>query len=462
MDYTDELTSNILIPRSLSDSIRQDFKQSRQKGSSKGKRGQDPLRTQKQPASRNITQKEVDRIYKQNRIAQNIIEIPAEDATRQWVTFEDTQHDKELKDKLNELDAQSAFQRMMEYERLTGDGFVSIGAAENDGFDLEEPLAGNGRSLTDIEYLHPFSSRKVSEMQVNKDPFSAEYGQVEYFKLNKQGDMMERRVHHSRLLHMQTRTLEQEKNGIPLLETLYDPLTVLDSFAWSIGQIAYAMTFKVYQTPDLSFQDRQQLTGVTREMEKFFNTTSLAIIGQDEELEHKGPGGSLANIDHMAEFIWDYVAGSARMPKSHILGQQQGTITGGQYDSLNYYMRISGIQENYIRPELEYVIDLLHEAEDSGVGNGQTEPDYTLKFNPLWKLDQETDKEIRKLQAEVDDIYLTHGVVSPDEVREERFEKDAVMDKMHLSEQELAELADIVDGKYKEYIEQQKAKAGEQ
>lgn len=427
------------------DEIREDFMTTAQKESSKGKLGRDPMETQRQ-RKQEMGQEEIDNIYKNKRIAQNIIDIPAEDVTREWIDFEETDEKDEIIDKLNDLNAQQGIKEIMEYERLTGDGFCSIGVKQNSPFNLDEELDKEG--LNDIKYLHAFSRKRVRDGMLDDDPFSESFNKFLYYELEPlQSGAGTRLVHSSRILHMQTRVFEGEKWGMKLMQALKDPLTIIDNFAWSLGQIAYAMTFKVYKSPHVNFQNRSQAKAVSKEMEKFFNTMSMAVIGEDEELTHESPGASLPNLEAMSEFIWDYLAGAARMPKSHILGQQQGTITGGKYDSLNYYMRISGIQENYIRPLLERLVDLLYMADDSGVGEGQVDdPDYTLEFKPLWKLDQKTDAEIRKMNAEIEELksraaqrYVDSMIYSPDEIRDqeddeklfEKFDVDSIAEKVH-------------------------------
>jgi len=420
--------NDLYIPDNVQTS-RKDFMQTEAAGSSKGVRGKDPLKSQYQ-YDEEITQQEIDNMYKHKRLFQNIIDIPAEDATREWISFEDTPEAEQILFKLNDLDAQSAFQRMIEYERLTGDGFISLGINQNVPYDIDEEIAEG--SLNDIKYIHPFSKKRVMDGLVNDDPFSPDFNKFSYYELEplNQGTRI---VHASRIIHMQTRVFEGDTWGTSLGIPLYEPILILDNVAWSLGQIAYAMTFKVLKSDNINMKNREQVKSVSKELEKFFNTMSLAVIGKDEELTHEGPGVSLPNLPAMTEFVWDFLAGSARMPKSHILGQQQGTISGAEFDSLNYYMRIAGLQENHVRPHLERLIKMLYQAKDSGVGNGSvSDPKFKLKFDPLWKLDTQTDMKLREIQSKIDDRYIKNMVLNPDEVREKRFGKDGFLDEMDL------------------------------
>ncbi|TDX48287.1 DUF1073 domain-containing protein [Orenia marismortui] len=445
----------------IKDEVRQDFMHSSNPNSSKGKsrlvsgRG-DPLVSQRPNQGIKLTDEQVTNLYKTNRIFQNIIDIPAEDMTREWIDFQDT--DKKLKksilDKLNDLDAQPKINDMCEYERLRGDGFCSIGAREKGSLDIGKEI--NKKSLIDIDYIHAFSKMKVKDAAVNEDPFSKEYGEIEYYELKGENNSADTRlVHKDRILHHQVRTVEDELWGIPLIQSLYDPLVIFDNVAWSTGQIAYSLAFKVLKTDGVDIANRKDYAKRRAWYEAEFNSNSLAIIGKEDELSFVSPTGNINALKEIYNFTWEYLAGAARMPKSHLLGQAQGTITGGQFDSLNYYARIAGLQENFLRPHIEYLIDLLFWAKDSGVGKGSMDPvgKYNMTFNPLWKLDKETDAKIRKMVAETHKIYIDSSVFTPDEVRQGEFGKIGLLEKLDMSEEELDAIADTVEEARKKYQE---------
>lgn len=435
--------------------------QSTNPNSSKGKsrlvnsRG-DPLTSQRPSQPKKLSDKEITNLYKTNRIFQNIIDVPAEDMTREWISFEETNKNtaKDILNKLNDLDAKPKFNDMVQYERLRGDGFISLGVSQNSNYKLEETLKKS--QLKDINYIHAFSRQKVSEADVVDNVFDENHGDIENYKINL--DSSPTNVNHSRILHYQTRTVEDEIFGIPLIQSLYDPLTIFDNVAWSTGQVAYSLVFKVLKTNNIKLGNKEDYKKMQQWYEAEFNTNSLAIIGKEDELTHESPAGDLGVLENIYDFIWEYLAGSARMPKSHILGQQQGTITGGQFDTLNYYARIAGLQENFLRPLIERLINYLFWAKDSGIGPGKVDPEgkYKMKFNPLWKLDKKTDAEIREIISKVDKTYIEAGVRTSDEVREERFDENGLMDKLDsldMDQDQWQELARRVDEARKEFKE---------
>ncbi|WP_231868405.1 DUF1073 domain-containing protein [Fictibacillus phosphorivorans] len=403
-------------------SMRNDFMIGNGKGHSK-----DALVRQQPGLRRRLTHQQLSNLYADNRIIQNIIDIPAEDMTRSWFTLK--MKDETLKNnimsKLRDLKAKEAFEKMRTFERLRGDGFISLGVTQSTAFNLSDKL--DETKLKKLDYIHAFSGMKVEDFILNEDMFSLNYGQVEMFKMNRRSKIGEQiagvsqdQVHASRVIHDQTRRLEDEYRGQPLLEPLYDIITILDTSLWSVGQMLYDFAFKVYKSDGIENMSSEEKSELGMLMDYMFRTEALAIIGTSEELKKEGT--PIGGIKELLDYVWEMLAGAARMPKSVIKGQEAGTITGAQYDVMNYYSRIAAQQENEMRPHLERLIRLLLWSSDE-LG-GSIDPatiEWELKFNPLWEVDSKTDAEIRKIVAETDNIYITNGVIMADEVRETRF-----------------------------------------
>ncbi|WP_416730293.1 DUF1073 domain-containing protein [Fictibacillus sp. JL2B1089] len=403
-------------------SMRNDFMIGNGKGHAK-----DALVRQQPGLRRRLTHQQLSNLYADNRIIQNIIDIPAEDMTRSWFTLK--MKDETLKNnimsKLRDLKAKEAFQKIRSYERLRGDGFISLGVTQSTAFKLSDKL--DETKLKRLDYIHAFSGMKVEDFILNEDMFSLNYGQVEMFKLNRRSRIGEQiagvsqdNVHASRVIHDQTRRLEDEYRGQPLLEPLYDIITILDTSLWSVGQMLYDFAFKVYKSDGIENMTSEEKSELGMLMDYMFRTEALAIIGPTEELKKEGT--PIGGIKELLDYVWEMLAGAARMPKSVIKGQEAGTITGAQYDVMNYYSRIAAQQENEMRPHLERLIRLLLWSSDELGGSiDPTKVEWELKFNPLWEVDSKTDAEIRKIVAETDNTYITNGVLTSDEVRETRF-----------------------------------------
>lgn len=424
-----------------------DFMQSRD-----GKGGaRDPLTRQVTGMRRKLSAKELTNMYADNAMVQNIVDIPAEDITRAGFTLKmkDDKLKGEYESKLRQLKVKDVFKDLYAFDRLYGDGFISIGVVSKEAYELSEPLDMD--NLKRIPYINAFSNQKVNNFFVNEDMFSERFGKVEQFEVMRRTNEVgpetlgitedkQEKVHYSRVIHQQSKRLENEHLGLSLIESLSDILVVMDTSLWSVGQMLYDYCFKVFKSNDVGELSNEEKSTLGMLMDYKFRTEAMAIIESDEELSKEGTNTS--GVDQLLSFVWDYLAGAVRMPKTVLKGQESGTITGAQYDVMNYYSRIAAIQENEMRPQLEYLIRCLMMAEDEcGGAIDPDEVEWSIEFNPLWNVDAKTDAEIRKLTAETDKIYIEQGVLEPEEVHETRFGRFGLTESSKFN----ADAADNID-----------------
>lgn len=423
----------------------------------------DPVGTQRIAGPRRFTLDEIDSLYRANWLFQNVIDIPASDAVREWIDIHVVDAlpkdlGPEILRKLKELKARAAFEDALRYERKYGDGFIAVGVDEKGTQNLAERLSES--RVRDVIYLNAMSRRNVHDARLQEDPWSPEFGEFESYhippvfgtrlQLPASVTAANRWVHASRVIHFQTRKTETDAWGAPLIEALWDPILLMDNSAWSIAQMVYHLFFKVLKSGDMEkATTSDDVREITRRIEHDWNTLTVAVVGREDEVNILSPAGAASGgLGTIIDFLWDYVAGAARMPKSLIMGQQQGTITGASFDTINYYMAIARLQETHLRPEIEMLVRLILLA-DNTVGNDQIkDEDWNVVFQPLWRVDAKTDAEIRKIQAEIDRIYLEWGVYETEEVQERLVGMasvfDAAADRMDLAPGDLLRLETAV------------------
>lgn len=108
-----------------------------------GKGGEKDMLVRQQPNVRQkLSDADITNIYANNRIVQNIIDIPAEDMTRSWFTLrmKDEKLRNDIMSRLADLNVKEAFKKMREYERLRGDGFISLGVTQKTPINLATEL----------------------------------------------------------------------------------------------------------------------------------------------------------------------------------------------------------------------------------------------------------------------------------------------------------------------------------
>ncbi|WP_239256675.1 DUF1073 domain-containing protein [Listeria ilorinensis] len=443
-----------------SDSFRADFMVGHGKANSR-----DKLTRQRPGNGQIVDVRQCEQLYAGNSIAKNVIDIIPDDLVRAGWTFKckDEKLKAAIESKWRQLKTKDRFQKLYADSRLYGDGFLSIGvvSATKDQADLSTPL--DFKEIKNIPYVNTFNTQKITQLYINEDMFSETFGEVEYFELTRYSQLQTEiisgskqssteRVHRSRIIHEQGIKFEGETKGRSIFESLYDIITVMDTSLWSVGQILYDYAFKVYKTDGVEGMKREDKADLGALLDYMFRTEALAIIKKDEELKKETT--SVSGIKDLLDYGWDYLAGAVRMPKTVLKGQESGTITGAQYDVMNYYARVAAIQENRLRPQLEYLTRLLLWSKDDC--GKQIDPDsieWAIEFNPLWSLDSKTDAEVRKLLAETDQIYIANGVIEPEQVTETRFGRFGVQNstKFNGDSMDSAELEQFAEAIYEKW-----------
>ena len=356
---------------------------------------------------------DADMIYMNNTLAKNIVDIPAGDMTRNGWTLQmkDDKLAEQIMRRMRQLGDKKVMKQLFSYERRYGVGAVIIGTDE---ITASPDMPLDPQSVGKIKYLKAFSRKKMGSIAYSEDVMSLDYGDPVNISLDGQT------VDASRLLIQQNQILEEDIWGRSIFETIIKELNASDSTLDSVSQILYDYVFKVYKSPDVEDMSQDDKMLIAMAANAKFKTDGMAVLTDKEELVHESK--QVTGINQLLDYLWERLAAAARMPKSVIMGQETGTLTGAQYDLMNYYSRIVDMQENELRPHLEYLVRLLLWASDEP--GGSIDPDsieWHLEFNQLYQVDGATDATIKLSQAQADQIYIQNGVLSAQEVHDSRF-----------------------------------------
>ena len=377
-------------------------------------------------------ERELRRFYETSGFIQNIVDALAEDATREWITLktnmdedkpETGQEGKNISrlimNRMDELEVRRKIRDLIRYSRIYRDGaFLYYGifsnAAQNDDL-LKEPLPDQIRRIDFLNVIEAVDGVQCHFEQI--DPLKKGYREPRFI-------IDGREVHESRVSWLVNSWIQSECRGISVVETVLDAVLAADSALWSANRVARALLMFIFKSSDVKSMGADKLGEFLAQIESRARTHGAMAVGDDEDFQALGM--SLTGIKDLFEFVWENLAALAEMPKARIVGQQQGTITGGQYDLVSYYERAQKFQENKIRPILDKIIGLIIRESDGEIFNtirGRPDSlDWEIEFEPLWRLGPIEEAQKQKTEAETDNIRITSGVLAPSEVREKRFE----------------------------------------
>jgi phage-related protein (TIGR01555 family) len=148
------------------------------------------------------------------------------------------------------------------------------------------------------------------------------------------------------------------------------------------------------------------------------NRGTMVINKDSEELTNVTT--PLSGLDALQAQAQEQLSSVARIPLSIYL---QVTPTGLNASSdgeiRSFYADVTAHQEKDYRPNLQRIIELVQLGID-----GKIDPDVKFTFEPLWEMSATEIATVRKTEAETDQIYVTAGAVSNEEVRERLREQD--------------------------------------
>ncbi|MEE8823731.1 hypothetical protein LASUN_13120 [Lentilactobacillus sunkii] len=363
-------------------------------------------------------------MYRNNGIARKLVAKPAEDMTRNgWriVIPDDQDKQAEYQKALDNLHLSTALSQEFIYSRLFGDGYASIGLQETRSTDLATPVdPGN---IKNVAFINAFSPENVEDYQINDDPTSLKYGQESNITVTptQTGDMNasvppKQKIDKSRYFHQTFGRLEGDDYGNSIINTCYDPLKIIDSAQYSVGKIFYELTLKVFKSDEVTDMSNKERIDLIHAMSAAMTTEGVTAISTQEDMTKIGT--PLAGVSDIIDFAWQALAASSNIPKSVLTGQEAGTLTGAQYDVINYYDQIKSQQQNELKPQIMQIVRYLMYATD--VADGTEDPDsfaWDIEFNPLWDSDDETNSKVLLNNVQAATAAISAGIMDPDEAK---------------------------------------------
>jgi hypothetical protein len=139
----------------------------------------------------------------------------------------------------------------------------------------------------------------------------------------------------------------------------------------------------------------------------------------DSKDTYNRQSASVAGLPEVIDRFMMMVSGVTEIPVSRLFGRSSaGMNATGEGDEKNYFNKIKAKQKYLLKPNLNKLIEYINIS----IGNKVEES--KVKFNSLFQQTQTEELTCKKLQAEIDNIYINAGVLLPDEVLENRFGGD--------------------------------------
>jgi len=355
-----------------------------------------------------------------------ITEIIAGEATRKWIKLGgDAGRVKELEAELEKFDIRARFRELAEHDGFFGRGqlFIDLGHPANSE-ELGKPLLirkekipkGKVRNFKVIEPLWSYPGTYESTSPIAQDFYRPRYWYV-----------MQSIVHTDRLLTIVGRDVPDLLKPVYAfgglsLSQMAKPY--VDN--WLRTRQSVSDTVHSYSTPVLATDLSTVLAGGSAQgliqRADLFNRTrdnrGLMMVNKDSE-EFSNVSTPLSSVDKLQAQAQEQIASVTGIPLVILLGvTPSGLNASSDGEIKTFYATIKAYQERVFAGPLKTVLDVLQLNLW-----GAIDPEITFEFLDLWEMDETDKAAVRKSDSDMDNGYITSGVVSPDEVRE-RISKD--------------------------------------
>lgn len=204
--------------------------------------------------------------------------------------------------------------------------------------------------------------------------------------------------------------------GIPLAQIVLDAVAHFTECREAEARLLTKFSLTVFKT-NLNEQlfsggDWSQIDNRINNFVQYRSNDGVMLIDKEsEDIDIKST--PLAGVKDIVSQAMEIVAAYFNEPVTKMWGLTPSGFNTGESDLNNHYDHIASQQEKQLRDQIEYVLKVLQMQEWGEIDN-----EITFTFNPLSKEKEESMATVNKIKAETQQIYISNGVISPDEGRE--------------------------------------------
>lgn len=354
--------------------------------------------------------------YRSSWLARQIVNIPAEDAMREWRSFT-CETAEEIQRHEKKLNISSKFTELASLARLSG-GAIMVMLIE--GQDLEKPLDINKVKKGSLKAVQVFDRYELSWSQINiTDPLKDNFLMPEHYMIAGGSSTM---IHHSNCIVMTgaelPRLLKRMEGGgwgDSVLRQCMEDLTDVVASRAGVAALLQKANVDAIKTAGLkNARTTEQEEAVVRRLGLFkmgMSNHNLAILDETEDLIRMGAqfGGTSEALNQL--MVW--ISGAADIPMTRLFGvQSKGMGDTGAGDQKNYFDSLRSRQEAKYRLALEQLDEVMVRS-----ALGEYPDDCEFEWNPLYQESGLEKAQQRLANAQSDMLYLEARVVTESQVQ---------------------------------------------
>lgn len=361
-----------------------------------------------------------EQLYSGDELASRIVNVVPEEALRRFVSWENVKKnvsigiDKRIKD----LDLKAAVEKTWKWARAYGGACLYI---VTDTSTPSEPLRP-GEKVIGLRDLSRWDLR-ILTTDVETDFGSPNFGcpNIYYLTVQVGSKYKGYPIHWTRMVRFDGYLVPRRtyiRNNYwhdSVLNRLYNAIRNYQTSNDAVATILQDFNVDVYKMKSLAnlmSAGKESVVKARIEMIQFAKSVLRAMILDSDEEEYENVGRSVEGVAELLTKQANRLVAATDIPHTKLLGESpDGSNATGNSTTQQWYDHVQSEQENYFRPKLQRLIDVIFpDIQDLG-----------FKFKSLNQLTELEEVEKRNKQANTDKLYADMGAVDPSEITESRF-----------------------------------------
>jgi len=340
---------------------------------------------------RKYSQQELEAAYRGSWIVGAIIDMVAEDMTREGIEITGLDPDKAavMQTALIKLKIWKALNDGTKWGRLYGG---AAGVVQVDGADLAKPLDKKRIASGGLKGITIYDRYQIQPIPLRIIEDGPQMGLPSFYQIVSGGN---KEVHHSRVLRfigleLPWTQMEAESFwGASVLERMWDRLLTFDTATFSSANL---MNLAYIRNINLDgFREVMAMGGKPQEnMQAMWaynalmqSTYGISII--DAKDTFNTHSYSFAGLSDMLVQHGQQLCGAAGISATRMFGMSPaGMNATGESDTRNYYDTIKRLQENRLRDHIQVILECLHQS----LFGKPLPAEVSFAFVPLWQMSQ--------------------------------------------------------------------------
>lgn len=322
---------------------------------------------------------------------------------------EDTPFEVAYKELQDRLKLKAKFLRLDKLSSLGKYAIMLLGFddVQND-LGFEKPVLPGKRKLL---YVKSFGESSAQIRTYDKNPMSERYGLPDTYKIaiaspENLGTTRFLIVHHSRCLHIARELLENEVEGIPALQRVFNRLTDIEKLTGGSAEMFWRGARPGVQTkidkdhslsPEAREDMQQQMQDWEDDLRRLFAVKGVTLESLDQQIADPGN-----HLDIQIQMI----SAETGIPKRILTGSERGELASSQ-DKESWLTLLQGRREEFAEPTiLRPFIDAMIKYQ---VIPAPAEGVYEIAWDDLFATSDKMKSDVGKTRTEALKQYIESG-----------------------------------------------------